>query len=298
MTDLSRINAHLARGGYIRVEGKGEAQRLVTMNRVTAAVRSIFVNDQKKVAAFLPGFIKRHSTLSALRQALLDADKNKVRAMLKDDHSLLKGTMEGGDTPLHYMARFGMHDLIAEFAEHLDAKALLRRSSKGESPLHAAIEGGNKEAINLLFGKLADLSPESLKTKETNGPGKKSLGHYIAESDDVELVDQAVKLGIPFNFTDVHGQYPLHIAVQTSTANFVHLIHLCHREAVREKDKDGKTPCDLAIETKHLDAAKELLRGNGTAAAIRKTSIKILQDSSDEDAKALLTNITNKVGAL
>ncbi len=95
-----------------------------------------------------------------IHDASRDGDLEKVKALLKSNPNLVISKDNYGQTPLHYAVQYGQKT-VAELllANKADVNA---KASKGVTPLHLAAQQGNKEFVELLLANKADINAKTI----------------------------------------------------------------------------------------------------------------------------------------
>ena len=103
-----------------------------------------------------------------------------------------------GDTPLHFAARYGSMDAIYTLVGEADAK-IGARNSAGHTPFHAAVQGGQPEAVCLLgsFGP----DPSSV-----DSFGNTPL-HLAVEYPSAEMTRATRGMGLRFGGGELRGAH-------------------------------------------------------------------------------------------
>lgn len=185
---------------------------------------------------------------------------------------------QDGNTPLHLAIRCGHRDAafrLIEFRTNLSIKnhkgqsvidiALIHGRLKIAKKLH--VQYGLRPSANILF----DMVTEAVSTYRSLYTGDK--GTFQNRNEDIfECLDWLrLALKIPFNITDASGNTLLHYAVIKSDGfdNFSKplirkLVGYGYGLDVRIKNKQGETPCDIAVkqinfEKTQLEASQKTL---------------------------------------
>jgi ankyrin repeat protein len=153
-----------------------------------------------------------------------------------------------GETPLHEAVKFSQKEkvelLIAKGAD-IEAK-----DSLGMTPLHwAFIMGKNNDIIEVLIAKGANIN-----ARLNNG---KTLLHDT-RLDDAKLL---IAMGADVNATDRDGKTPLHVAAFWGRREMAELL-IANGANVNAKDNDGRTPLQETEIMNKKDVA-DLLRRHG-----------------------------------
>jgi len=142
----------------------------------------------------------------------------RLKLQFKDNPNLVFSQDANGMTPLHSAAAKGQKDLV-DWLLSKDAEVNVQ-AKDGATPLHWAVYSGHKDVANLLLASRADV----------NAKGR-------------------------------DGYTPLHWAAAKGFKEIAELL-LNHHAEVNARDSQGETPLKLAISKNHQDCA-ELLRQHG-----------------------------------
>lgn len=170
----------------------------------------------------------------------------------------VKATNEAGQTPLHRVAMITRLDkrieraaevLLAHGAE-VDAKD---KSGYGNTPLHFAVQSGNKELVDLLVAKGADIEAK-------NSVGATAL-HLAAPNGRSDIVELLLNRGNDVNSVDSGGRTPLHgiYAMARDDSNETLERLLAKGADVNAKAAHGETPAHVAAMMNRRDTVTFLL---------------------------------------
>ena len=127
------------------------------------------------------------------------------------------------------------------------------KGSDGMTPLHVAAALGQKDTVQLLLAKGADVN-----AKSNDGETPLQVAAITNSKDVAELL---LAKGASIDTKDAHGVTPLYHAVARGGNDMVELL-LTKGADINVKTDDGKTPLSVAIATHH-DAIAALLRAKG-----------------------------------
>ena len=214
-----------------------------------------------------------------IHDAAKAGDLAKVKALLKEDPDLVSTKDSNGETPLHTAAVSGHKDVVelllakAEVKNIYDAaaigdlekvKAFLKmhpdlvfsRENNGNSALHEAADGGNKEVAELLLANKAEVNAKG-------SHGDTPL-HLAAKMRDKEMTRFLLANGADVNAKDDQGATPLYYAAFGGRKDVAELL-LANKAQVNARDNKGNTPLHYAASNGHEEVA-ELLRQHGADA--------------------------------
>lgn len=245
-------------------------------------VSRFFHSSTAKFAAVL--IVVLASTNSAFCSEIDDAVRNgdleKVKALVKNDPSLVFSKDKDGWTPLHYAALNGRKEIV-EFllASHADvnardndeetplfvsldrpevAEVLLRHGAnvdarnkkEGIAPLGRAASEGNQAMVKLLLSYKADI-------KARDNEEYTAL-HDAAERGHAELAELLLARGADPNARVYDRRTPLHMAAQGGHPTVVRVL-LAHGAAVDAREENGTTPLFDAVMAGDVEIAAMLL---------------------------------------
>jgi 7,8-dihydropterin-6-yl-methyl-4-(beta-D-ribofuranosyl)aminobenzene 5'-phosphate synthase len=161
---------------------------------------------------------------------------------------------ENGNTPL-YSGALNWHDNVVEYLIKKGAGLNVKNNS-GQTPFHQFCGlRGRLKIIKMSAEKGADI--------HTRDNDNKTTLHTSVETWNKHAAIFLMESGVNHNSQDNQGKTPLHYAVEKGPY-FLDLIKkMIEKEAdIAIKEKEGKTPLDLAIESNHKEII-ELLRVKG-----------------------------------
>ena len=152
-----------------------------------------------------------------------------------------------------------------------------------DTPLHGAVEDGDKAKVELLLAKGAEVNAKD-RYEETPL-------HRAASEAYWDIVNQLLAEGAEVNVKDRNGATPLHRAVEKGYRSVVQLL-LAKGADVSAKDKYGETPRDLAErkEDKYIvELLNEQFRLQGEK-RVEKT--RLWKDHIKSNARAAFLELT------
>lgn len=108
---------------------------------------------------------------------------------------------------------------------------------EGDTPLHKAANRGNKDVVELLLTKGADVNAK-------NTEGVTPL-HWAALQGEKYVAELLLARGADVNVKDTDGRTPLHWAEELGSQDIAKLL-LAKGADANAKDNDGKTPAELS----------------------------------------------------
>lgn len=139
------------------------------------------------------------------------------------------------ETPLHRAVEKGMPVLVKTLLSRgADMRA---RTQTGETPLHLAGLHADQGYADVLLAAGAD-------AKARNDDGETAL-HWAAMSGNLQTATRLLAAGVDANVKDIRGNTALHGAADGEHDELVRLL-LPRIADPGEKNRDGKTPADLA----------------------------------------------------
>ncbi|KAI9766946.1 MAG: hypothetical protein M1840_006243 [Geoglossum simile] len=169
-----------------------------------------------------------------------------------------------GMTPLHFVAWSSQStvDAVRRQVERGNPSDVVLKDNEGRSALHLAVQRGNMAVIEYLMGLGAHVDA---RCRDRHG---KTVLHYAVDSRRTETIIKMAEQGHDIRAKDFSGKTILHRAAWRGNLEAARLvIELGAAEDIRCRDEAGKTPLDLAIESKAMNVAdflKEFAARNGT----------------------------------
>lgn len=139
----------------------------------------------------------------------------------------------------------------------------------GWTPLHCAAQRGLE-----VFRQKKGRHNEWVTTVRSIQTGDHSVNALLELWSDPDHVDQA-------------GNLPIHLAAYHGCAATVSRLSQCHNEWDRAND-EGKTPLAIALQLRHLEAAKALLRNGASLDKVSedvRSHFSIVQEDASHDVK-------------
>jgi len=195
--------------------------------------------------------LQKGATIANLHIASYMGDLEKAEAFINEgvDIDALDG--RGLDAPLHYAARNNQKQVI----ELLTAKGadVNLKNRPGQTPLDIAISQGHKDIAELLISKGADIN-----AKDNRG---NTLLHRAAQNDQKDIAELLISRGADINAKNNKDKTPLHYAVKAGNVKIVELL-ISRGANTKVLNKAGRTPLDLAVGQGNTEIV-ELLKKHG-----------------------------------
>ncbi|XVF23817.1 hypothetical protein REPUB_Repub13aG0072200 [Reevesia pubescens] len=202
-----------------------------------------------------------------LRGAAQAGNIDELYALIREDGYVLESIdqIPFFDTPLHIAAAAGHTDFAMEIM-NLKPSLALKLNPDGFSPIHLALQNGQKETVLDLLG--VDKDPLRVKGKE----GKTPLHYVVGETVDLSLL-LTFLLCCPECIRDVTNQNEtaLHIAAQKNLLEVLEVLvgwlrrtdnkdgKLWEKEVLNWKNKEGDTVLHIAVSNGQPQMVKLLL---------------------------------------
>jgi ankyrin repeat protein len=153
-------------------------------------------------------------------------------------------------------------------------------TTEGESAIREAIEFGNLNMVKLLVEEFyADLSGGNGEAPIciAAGLGKLDIVKYLVEQESDFVSDAAFEASVNDNLECLQFLFDrddcvlspniIHRTARAGADKCLDFLLQCPDAKVNHKNKDGKYPLEYAIERKHLECVKVLLKHNATVTA-------------------------------
>jgi len=162
------------------------------------------------------------------------------------------------DTPLHYAAFCGLHDiakiLVIEHPQDVNSQSV----DNASSPLHLASRGGHVDLARMLVERGADISAQK-------NDGSTAL-HLASENDHVDLAWMLVERGADISAQKNDGSTALHLASENDHVDLARMLVEQGADISAQKN-DGSTALHLASENDHVDLARMLVERGADVSA-------------------------------
>ncbi|UJR32325.1 hypothetical protein I4U23_019789 [Adineta vaga] len=183
-------------------------------------------SDLLVIQAPPPGAISLPTRRNSFQNnAYLSVVDNQMIQMVANEHKDIRG-----QTLLHLAARLG-HDEIMRLLISETSQASMLMNTKGQTPLLTAIEAGSTSTATLLM----ESDPRSIVASDNNDS---SVFHYACEHCNDVVLHRAIALSKRLN----------------STSDRITALR-----RIKERNRLGKTPFDIAIEKGQLKCVKHIV---------------------------------------
>lgn len=192
-----------------------------------------------------------------------------------DQRSALGARDNGGRTPLHFAAEYGVRVMVQVIVEHLQSWGMFNiaddidgafwQDSDGWAPLHLSVIGGHPLTTQALLDAEAEYG-EQLDTSQVrkNSSRSSAVLAIATKNNFVEVVRTLVKARVDINFQDEHGETALHIAARFGHVECAQILLMGStvqtiNTEIREKTY-GWTPLFVASVDGHLPIVDLFIR--------------------------------------
>lgn len=228
--------------------------------------------------------------------ATLNDNKEKVKALLKSNNSIITETDKEGRTAIHLAATYGHLDIL-KFLLDYGASVLIKDKIFDWSPLSYADKCNHLDVADLLLQRGANGSDmfEAIKNVHTLYEENRTLLHIAASKGYLNFAEVLVGAEANVLAQDKNGDIPLHLAAQYGHNEIVKLLVEKEADSVDNRNKDGDTSLHLAAwskSNKGLDVVKYLVDKVGDIDARNKNGDTALvlatKQSNNEVVKFLV----------
>jgi ankyrin repeat protein len=188
-------------------------------------------------------------------------------------------------TPLWRAARAGR---LQDVEPLVRTEQLNLADIDGETPLHAAVRGGDLGTVRVILRAGAVQS-------SANKHGATPL-HLAAQNDALSIVEALIATGADVEARDEFGCTPLHDAARRGSASVVSLL-LKSGAKPQTADNFGTTPLHRAARTGRVDVLRLLLAAGASSTAsnsLGRTPVDEAKSSRNKEAIALLSAAESK----
>ena len=148
-----------------------------------------------------------------------------LASLTQDQRSSLASRDNGGQTPLHFAAEYGIRVMVLVIMEHLQAWGMFNvkdgidgpfwQDNDGWAPLHLSVLGGHPLTTQALLDAEAASAEQSEVPQVRRNSSKLSAVLAIAtKSNFIEVVRTLVAARVDINFQDEQGETALHVAAR------------------------------------------------------------------------------------
>lgn len=181
---------------------------------------------------------------TALHLAIETRSDEKADLLLKKDDIDLTLCDTNGNTPLHYIAKYGDESFFEELRGSLEQKTipLGAKNKQGQTALHIAAQKGNAQFAEFLLNH-DSLTPEILNAQDMHG---KTILHYAVQNKDHKFIDLLLKnKTLKLNLQNREGKTPFFQAIENEDIEAFQILRekMNHRD-FRLKDSNGRTHLD------------------------------------------------------
>ncbi|XP_018587758.2 B-cell lymphoma 3 protein homolog [Scleropages formosus] len=200
-----------------------------------------------------------------LHLAVITHQANLVQALLNAGAD--PGTLDrNGQTAAHLCCEHGLRSCLALILKYSECQSCLKvRNYEGLTPLHLAVQKGDKELVRLLLDSGADIDAVDFKS------GRSPLIHAV-ENNNMEMISMLIESGVNVNAQSYSGNTALHSACGRGQVEAVRVL-LRNGADSSLKNYHNDTPLMVAKNKKVTD----VLRGKGS----RSQNPKLVEPTSD-----------------
>ena len=157
-----------------------------------------------------------------------------------------------GLTPLHAAAACGELESVHTLLRLGGRKSMTKVVGTHGTPLHQAVERGQKNIVSLLLNEGCPINVVDSKGR--------SVLHYAASFGQIHMIEMLAEKGLDVNLGDNEGGTLLHYAAASGQLESVRtLLRICRRGSMTEVAGAGGTPLHQAVALGHKDIVSLLL---------------------------------------
>lgn len=186
---------------------------------------------------------------------------DRVRELLKNDHSLINTADENGQPLLHIAIQENKKDIVALLLQH--GASVEAKGYHGWHALHIAASLGNLELVDLCLQHKADV------TQRTNT--QQTVLHKAASTKSVAVMRRLLEAGADPEAQNERGMTALHVAAHQNRIETVGLLIHEYGVDVLARDRQGHTAAIWAERSAHLEVTSFLHKEMKKARAVRKS---------------------------
>uniref|UniRef100_A0ABD2XP94 RNase H type-1 domain-containing protein n=1 Tax=Trichogramma kaykai TaxID=54128 RepID=A0ABD2XP94_9HYME len=174
---------------------------------------------------------------------------------------LYRLVQETDDSPMHSTLECG-HKHVAALLPRKGAEQNFTYAEKSTPQHHISRTIGHPGLEAIIF-QIIEYTKQALRVNVRDKWGK-TLLHYAAHFENMELAESLLRRGVDPNLADVKGSTPLHMALVSGNKTAVELL-LKNGSHANVANKDGRTPLHLVSSRKNRDTglAKLLFKYSG-----------------------------------
>lgn len=219
-----------------------------------------------------------------IHEAAIKGDLAKLKELEEKNPGSLnrRHIMNYGRTPLHYAVIYGQKEAV-EYLVSKGAEIDLKDVDHGRTPLHYAAITGNVEIAEILISKGMDINEE-------DEYGWTPL-HHGAINGKTEIIELLLKKGAKVDAIDEVGKTPLHYAVTYGHKNAAEKLIAAGAD-VNRKDEEGRTPLHYAVKWKASGGVVSMLIDAGSDVNVKDgdgiTPLMMARKAENKEMEQLL----------
>ena len=221
-----------------------------------------------------------------LHDAAAGGQVKKIKELIRKGASV-DAQGKDGWTPLHAAASGNQLQAVIELCSHCKGPPVMAVCGDKGTPLHQAVQNGNKELLSVLLDKGCRIDVVDSKGR--------NLLHWAATHGQVKMLQFLINRGVGVGAADNSGCTPLHAAAASGHEEVVlQLVGIGGKEAMRVVAGSRGTPLHLAVAHGNVNVALLLLDLSCPISVVDSNGKSILHKASKYGRVELVELLVNR----